>query len=198
MAPSRQIVLVRHGETPWSLAGKHTGRTDVGLTDAGREGARRVGESLAGRDFTRVLSSPLSRALDTCRLAGFGGAAQADGALLEWDYGDYEGLTTPEIRATRPGWSLWRDGCPGGDAARDVEARLDPLVAALGAAEGDAVVFAHGHILRALAARWLGLPASEGRLFALTTAAICVLGFEREARVLARWNDDAHLRAHPR
>jgi broad specificity phosphatase PhoE len=191
---ARLVVLVRHGETPWSLAGKHTGRTDVGLTEAGREAARRVGPALAGHAFARVLTSPLSRALDTCRLAGFGDRAEREPALLEWHYGDYEGLTTPEIRAGRPDWSLWRDGCPGGEAPDEVAARVDPLVASLAALEGDALVFAHGHVLRMLAARWLGLPPSEGRLFALGTAAVSALGFEREGRVIARWNDDSHLR----
>lgn len=191
---AHQIVLVRHGETPWSLAGKHTGRTDVALTDAGREGACRAGAALAGRAFARVLSSPLSRALDTCRLAGFGNAAERSDALLEWHYGDYEGRTTPEIRAERPGWTVWCDGCPGGEAAADVAARVDPLVASLAAAEGDVLVFAHAHLLRVLAARWLGLPPAEGRLFALGTASLSALGFEREQRVVVRWNDDAHLR----
>lgn len=190
----RQIVLVRHGETPWSIAGKHTGRTDLALTDAGRASAARVGRALAGRAFARVLSSPLSRALDTCRGAGFGDAVELESALLEWHYGDYEGLTTPEIRAGRPGWFLWRDGCPNGEAAADVAARVDPLLAALAAGEGDVLVFAHGHVLRVIAARWLGLPPSDGRLFALGTAALCALGTEREQRVLARWNDDSHLR----
>ncbi len=194
---ARQIVLVRHGETPWSLAGKHTGRTDVALTDAGRAAARRVGQALAGRPFARVLSSPLSRALDTCRLAGFGAQAEAESALLEWHYGDYEGRTTPEIRAERPGWAVFRDGCPGGESAADVAARVDPLVASFAAAEGDVLVFAHAHVLRVLAARWLGLPPAEGRLFALGTASLSALGFEREQRVLARWNDEAHLRTTP-
>ncbi|HEU4410943.1 MAG TPA: histidine phosphatase family protein [Polyangiaceae bacterium] len=194
---ARLVVLVRHGETPWSLAGKHTGRTDIALTDAGRDAARRVGEALAGRAFARVLSSPLARALDTCRLAGFGDRAERDEALLEWDYGEYEGLTTPEIRAARPDWWLWRDGCPGGEAPGEVAARVDPLVASLAASEGDVLVFAHAHLLRVLAARWLGLPPSEGRLFALGTASLSALGFEREERVIARWNDDSHLRRAP-
>src|SRR5262245_32889830 len=140
LAP-RLVVLVRHGETPWSLAGKHTGRTDVALTDAGRDAARRVGLALGGRVFARVLSSPLSRALGTCLLAGFGERVERDDALLEWHYGDYEGLTTAEIRVGRPGWSVWRDGCPGGEAPGEVAARVDPLVASLAALEGDALIF---------------------------------------------------------
>jgi broad specificity phosphatase PhoE len=193
LAP-RLVVLVRHGETPWSLAGKHTGRTDVALTDAGRDAARRVGLALGGHSFARVLSSPLSRALDTCRLAGFGERVERDDALLEWNYGDDEGRTTAEIRAERPGWSVWRDGCPGGETPGEVAARVDPLVASFAASEGDVLVFAHAHLLRVLTARWLGLAPSEGRLFALNTASLSALGFEREERVIARWNDESHLR----
>jgi broad specificity phosphatase PhoE len=183
-----EVVLVRHGETEWSRAGKHTGRTDVALTDVGREQATALGAALRGRELALVLTSPLSRALETCRLAGLGGAAQARVDLKEWDYGAYEGRTTPEIREERPGWTLWRDGVPGGETAADVGERADRVIAELRAAGGDAAVFAHGHLLRVLAARWLGLDPVEGRLFALDTATLSVLGYERETAVLRLWN----------
>jgi broad specificity phosphatase PhoE len=183
-----EVVLVRHGETEWSRAGKHTGRTDVALTDVGREQATALGAALRGRELALVLTSPLSRALETCRLAGLGGAAQARADLQEWDYGAYEGRTTPEIREERPGWTLWRDGVPGGETAADVGERADRVIAELRAAGGDAAVFAHGHLLRVLAACWLGLDPVEGRLFALDTATLSVLGYERETAVLRLWN----------
>ncbi|MET0760869.1 MAG: histidine phosphatase family protein [Thermoleophilaceae bacterium] len=183
-----QVVLVRHGETEWSRDMRHTGRTDVPLTDRGREEARMLRDSLAASSFTRVLTSPLSRALETCRLAGLGERAETLDALLEWDYGEYEGITTKQIRADRPGWFLWRDGCPGGETAEQVGARVDPLVAELKAGEGDVALFAHGHVLRVLAARWLGLPPRDGALFALSTATLSMLGFERETAVIRRWN----------
>jgi broad specificity phosphatase PhoE len=183
-----QVVLVRHGETEWSRDLRHTGRTDVPLTDRGRDEARMLRDALAGFSFTRLLTSPLSRAAETCRLAGLGDRAEVTDSLLEWDYGDYEGITTKEIRASRPGWFLWRDGCPGGETADQVGARVDPLVAELKAGEGDAALFAHGHVLRVLAARWLVLPARDGALFALSTATLSVLGFERETAVIRRWN----------
>lgn len=183
-----QVVLVRHGETEWSRDMRHTGRTDVPLTDRGREDARMLRDSLATFNFTRVLTSPLSRAVETCRLAGLGERAETMEALLEWDYGEYEGITTKEIRAHRPGWFLWRDGCPGGETAEQVGARVDPLVAELKQGKGDVALFAHGHVLRVLCARWLGLPPQDGALFALSTATLSVLGFERETAVITRWN----------
>ncbi len=158
-----EIVLVRHGETEWSRDGRHTGRTDIPLTDAGRRQAQALGPALAGWEFELVLSSPLSRALETCRLAGLGERAQLRDELLEWDYGEYEGITTPEIRERRLDWVLWRDGCPGGEIAAEVAARVDPLVAELHALGGDAVLFAHGHVLRVLAARWIELAPGAGR-----------------------------------
>lgn len=167
---------------------RHTGRTDVPLTDRGREEARMLRDSLAAWSFGRVLTSPLGRAVETCGLAGLGDRAEKIDALLEWDYGDYEGITTKEIRAGRPGWFLWRDGCPGGETADEVGARVDPLVAELKAGAGDAALFAHGHVLRVFTARWLGLPASDGALFALSTATLSMLGFERETAVIRRWN----------
>lgn len=185
-----EIVLVRHGETEWSRSGQHTGRTDIPLTEAGRHQAQLLGARLGRWGFVRVLTSPLRRALETCRLAGLGDRAEVRSDLVEWDYGAYEGRTTAEIRAERPGWSLWTDGTPGGESAADVGARVDPLVAELRASRGDVAVFSHGHVLRVLAARWLGLHPPEGRLFRLSTATISVLGYEREAPVIARWNED--------
>jgi broad specificity phosphatase PhoE len=183
-----EIVLVRHGETEWSRAGRHTGRTDVPLTDAGREQAAALGASLRGREFALVLTSPLSRALETCRLAGLGEVAQERADLQEWDYGAYEGRTTPEIREERPGWTLWRDGVPGGETSAEVGTRADRLIAEVRSAGGDAAIFAHGHLLRVLAARWLGLEPAAGRLLALDTATIGVLGYERETGVIRLWN----------
>jgi len=183
-----EVVLVRHGQTEWSRDLRHTGRTDVPLTDDGRAQAERLGEPLRDWTFNRVLASPLSRALDTCRLAGFGDSAELSDALLEWDYGDYEGETTPQIFELRPGWNLWRDGCPGGEASSDVGARVDPLISELKATDGDVLVFAHGHLLRVLAARWLELSPEAGAHFWLATATISVLGFERETPAFRRWN----------
>jgi broad specificity phosphatase PhoE len=186
-----EVVLVRHGETEWSRDMRHTGRTDVPLTDEGRRQAERLSGALGEWSFTRVLASPLGRALDTCRLAGFGERAEPRDALLEWDYGDYEGLTTAQIREERPGWNLWRDGCPGGETAAEVGARADQVVAELKASEGELVVFAHGHLLRVLAARWVELPPEAGARLWLATATISVLGFERETATLRRWNAPA-------
>lgn len=187
--PRPELWLVRHGETEWSRLGRHTGHTDVPLTDAGRAQAASVGRKLAGHEFAAVLSSPLSRALDTARLAGFGDRVETTDDLLEWDYGDDEGLTTPEIRAERPGWTVWQDGPKGGETADQVAARADRVVTRVRAGEGDAVVFAHGHLLRLLAARWLGEPPTEGRLYALSTATVSVLGWERDTAVMERWNE---------
>ena len=183
-----EIVLVRHGETEWSRDWRHTGRTDIPLTEAGREQAEVLRAPLSDWRFARVYSSPLSRALETCRLAGLGDGAELTDALLEWDYGEYEGITTKEIRETRPDWFLWRDGCPGGETAEEVGARVDPLIAELKRVEGDVALFAHGHILRVLAARWLRLPPQDGKLLALSTATLSVLGYERETEVIRRWN----------
>jgi broad specificity phosphatase PhoE len=183
-----EIVLARHGETEWSRDGRHTGRTDIPLTENGRRQARQLGEALAAWSFGRVLSSPLERALDTCRLAGLGDSAQTSEDLLEWDYGEYEGITTPEIRERRPDWYLWRDGCPGGERPEDVGRRADRVIAEVGDADADVALFAHGHILRVVAARWLGLGPEGGALLALSTATISVLGYERETRVIRRWN----------
>jgi probable phosphoglycerate mutase len=180
------IVAVRHAETEWSLSGRHTGsHSDIPLTDNGRAAARELPARIGPGPFAAVLTSPLSRARETCELAGFAGTATAD--LLEWDYGDYEGLTTPQIREQRPGWDLWRDGCPGGESAADVGARADRVLASL-PPDGDALLFAHGHILRVLTARWLELDAAQGALFALVPAGIARLGFERARHVLTQFS----------
>ena len=183
-----EIVVVRHGETEWSAAGKHTGRTDVPLTEPGRERARHVGIELAGREFGLVLCSPMLRAREMCELAGFGDVAEICEALHEWDYGDYEGLTTPEIRAQRPDWSLWRDGCPGGELPAQIGERADGVLRALREADGDRLAFAHGHILRVLTARWLAMDVAAGARFALSAGGIGALGYERETEVVVEWN----------
>ena len=184
-----QIVLVRHGETEWSATGKHTSRTDLPLIEEGRERAQQLGRELAEHQFALVLSSPLRRAWETCELAGFGEVAQVCDDLREWDYGEYEGLTTPEIRAERdPNWSLWRDGCPGGELPDQVGLRADRALERLRSADGDALAFAHGHILRVVAARWLGMEVAAGARFALRAGALSTLGFERETEVLREWN----------
>lgn len=188
-----EIVLVRHGETEWTRTGRHTGRTDVPLTERGREAARAVGVALADRRFALVLTSPLARAAETCRLAGLADGAGRRDELMEWDYGAYEGRTTVDIRAERPGWGLWSDGVPEGESAADVGARADRVIAELRAAGGDAAVFAHGHLLRVLAARWLGLEPAAGRLFALDPATISILGYERETPVIRAWNESCAL-----
>ena len=192
-----EIVLVRHGQTEWSRLGRHTGRTDIPLSAAGRRQAGALVAALAGMPFTRVLTSPLSRATESCRLAGLADHAEPYDALMEWDYGGYEGRTTEEICRERPSWVLWRDGVPQGETADQVAARLDPLLAELRRADGDVAIFAHGHVLRVLAARWLGLPAMDGRLFALAPATVSVLGWERETAVILRWNQPSPADAPP-
>jgi broad specificity phosphatase PhoE len=185
---SQEVVFVRHGETEWSRAGKHTGRTDIPLTERGRQEAQAVGVELRGRRFALVLTSPLARASETCRLAGLGELAEQRDELMEWDYGAYEGRETIDIRKERPGWTLWRDGVPEGETIAQVQARVDRVIAELRSVAGDAAVFAHGHLLRALAARWLGLEPAAGRLFALDPATISILGYERETPVVRMWN----------
>jgi broad specificity phosphatase PhoE len=186
---SQELWLVRHAETEWSRSGKHTGRTDVPLTDAGRERARELGARLVGRDFALVLTSPLERARETARLAGLGDPCEVREDLLEWDYGDYEGITTPDIRRDRPDWYLWRDGVPNGETADEIGARCDRVIEEIVGTAGNVAVFAHGHILRALSARWLEEPVSFGGRLYLTTGSLCVLGFEREVRVIRLWNE---------
>jgi len=184
-----QIWLLRHGETEWSKSGQHTGRTDIPLTERGRAEALGVGARLVDHTFAIVLSSPLSRALDTARLAGFGDRVETTDDLLEWDYGADEGRTTAEIRAGRPGWTIWRDGPRDGETATEVARRVDHVIARVRAADGDVLAFAHGHVLRVLAARWLGETPTEGRFYALGTATLSVLGWEHETAVIERWND---------
>jgi len=185
-----QIVLVRHGETEWSASGRHTSVTDLPLTGRGAADANRLGAELLERRFALVLTSPLARARETCERAGFGTAAENAPDLVEFRYGDYEGLTTAEIRRERPGWNVFRDGCPGGESPQDVAARADRVVARLREAEGDALVFSHAHFLRALAARWLGLDIEAAELLALTTASVSILGYDHalDEPVIRLWN----------
>ena len=183
-----ELLLARHGETEWSAQGRHTGITDLTLTEAGRRRARELASTLQGRSFALVLTSPLRRAVETCDLAGLGDKAQIRDDLREWNYGDYEGATTAEIRERRPGWSLWRDGCPNGETAADLGQRADRVLGEVRAAVGETIAFGHGHMLRVLAARWLGLPPEDGALLALATGAVCTLGYEHELPVIVHWN----------
>jgi probable phosphoglycerate mutase len=180
------VWLLRHAETEWSRDGRHTGRTDVPLTDAGREAARALRARVADHPFALELCSPLSRARETAELAGLKPELRDD--LVEFDYGDYEGITTDEIRERRPGWYLWRDGAPGGETADDVGRRVDRVIEEVLRAVGDVALVAHGHVLRALAARWVEQPAAFGGHIRLDTGTLSILGFERETRVIRRWN----------
>ena len=188
MSGLEEIFLARHGQTEWSANGRHTSRTDIGLIDSGREQARALAALLADHPFALVLVSPLRRARETADLAGFGSVAEVCDDLREWDYGDYEGLTTPEIRTERPDWNLWRDGCPGGESPEQVGARADRVLDRVERVEGAALLFAHGHILRVLGARWLEMAPAAGARFVLAAGALSRLGFERETRVLQEWN----------
>jgi broad specificity phosphatase PhoE len=183
-----EAVLVRHAETEWSLAGRHTGHTDLPLSEGGRSRARALADRLAARQFGLVLVSPARRARETCELCGLGARASVREELWEWDYGEYEGLTSAEIESRRPGWSLWRDGCPGGESPAQVGARADRVIAELRAAQGDVAVFSHGHMLRVLGARWIELAPAQGSRLRLGTAALCVLGYEHELATLSVWN----------
>jgi len=191
----RHIWLVRHGETEWSRLGRHTGRTDLPLTETGREQARRLGARLAGASFGLVLSSPLSRAAETADLAGFRDRMELDDDLQEWDYGEFEGRTTADIRAQLPGWSIWAGPWLGGEHADDVGARADRIIAKLRAPTpaGNIAVFAHGHFLRVLAARWIGLAPAGGGRFELATATVSILGWERGSPTIELWNEASHL-----
>jgi broad specificity phosphatase PhoE len=182
-------VLVRHAETDWTLSGRHTGRTDIPLTARGRERARALGERLTAWRFEIVLVSPSLRAMETCELCGLAGSAQPREELLEWDYGEYEGLTSAEIEQRWPGWSLWRDGCPGGEDAAAVGLRADRVIAEILPARGPVAVFSHGHFLRVLGARWIELAAEQGTRLGLSTGSLSLLGEEHESRILARWNE---------
>ncbi len=182
------LLLVRHGATEWSASGQHTSRTDIALTPEGERQARDLAEVLTGLDITTVLCSPMHRARRTCELAGLGDQAVIDDDLREWDYGDYEGVTTATIRRTVPGWTVWTGICPGGETVDQVSARADRLIARVKAATGTTIAFAHGHILRVVAARWCELDPVEGRRFVLDPATLGVLGWERETPAIRRWN----------
>ncbi len=182
------MVLARHGETEWSLSGRHTGKTDLPLTEEGRRQATALGPRLRGWTFSLVLTSPLQRALETCRLAGYGEQARVRPDLVEWDYGRYEGLTSRQIEELHPNWSLWRDGGPGGEQAADVGRRADRVIAEVRGVDGDVLIFAHGHVLRVLASRWLGEPPDGGRHYALQTATLSMLSYEHADPVIQRWN----------
>src|SRR5574337_1538757 len=174
------LYLARHGETAWSLSSQHTGLTDLPLTERGERNARQLGERLKGLSFAKVFTSPLQRAARTCELAGFGGAAEVDRNLLEWDYGKYEGRKTVDIHKERPGWFIFRDGCPGGESPEQVGARADRVVSRVRAVQGNVLLFSSGHILRVLASRWLGLGPGSARYFLLCTASLSALGYELE------------------
>jgi probable phosphoglycerate mutase len=186
MERARHAVLVRHGETEWSATGRHTSRADVPLTTRGRRQGRELASVLARWEFSLTLTSPLRRAADTCALTGL--ACEVDPDLVEWDYGEFEGRTTPEIREELPGWTVWRGPVPGGENIEQVGVRADRVLARIEAVEGDVAVFSHGHFLRVLAARWLGLPPVDGRLFMLDTATLSALSTERETRTIRLWN----------
>jgi broad specificity phosphatase PhoE len=185
---AQSVVLARHGETEWSLSLRHTGKTDLPLTEEGRRQARALGPRLHAWTFSLVLTSPLQRAVETCRLAGYAEQARVRPDLEEWDYGRYEGLTSQQIQALQPNWSLWRDGCPGGETAEDVGRRADRVLAEVRSVDGDVLIFAHGHVLRVLAARWLGEPPEGGRHYALQTATVSVVGYEHADPVIRLWN----------
>ena len=187
--------LARHGETAWSLSGQHTGLTDLPLTERGESNARKLGERLRPVRFELVWTSPLQRAKATCDLAGFAATAQSDRDLVEWNYGEYEGRRTVDILQQRPGWQLFRDGCPGGESPADVGARADRVIDRIRTADGNVLLFSSGHFLRVLGARWLGLPPGDGRYFMLATASLSTLGYEHglDEPVIRFWNDTGHV-----
>jgi len=190
------IYLARHGETAWTVTGQHTGLTDLPLTEAGERNARRLTERLKGLNFAEVFTSPLQRAVRTCELAGFGEVAEVDRDLVEWDYGEYEGLTTTEIRAKRPDWQLFLDGCPGGESPQQAAARADRVVSRVRAVESDVLLFSSGHFIRVLAARWIGIESAiNARSFMLSTASLSALGYEHDLSrpVIRLWNDTHHV-----
>jgi probable phosphoglycerate mutase len=194
------VYLARHGETAWTLSGQHTGLTDLPLTEQGKHTARRLGERLQGLTFAKVFTSPLQRARQTCELAGFGAVAEIDPDLVEWNYGEYEGRRGADIRAERPNWNLFRDGCPGGETPEHVSARADRVVSRVRAIPGDVLVFTSGHFMRVLASRWLGLePTANSRYFMLSTASLSALGYENDLSrpVIRFWNDTRHVDIEP-
>jgi len=182
------VFAIRHGETAWSLSGQHTGVTDIPLTDNGRRLADRMRPMLAKKDFALVLVSPMQRARETCALTGLGDEAIIDSDLMEWNYGEYEGLTPVQIQQIAPGWLIFRDGCPGGETSEQVGARVDRVIARARAVDGEVALFAHGHILRVLVARWIGSPPGAGQHFLLNTGALCVLGYYRGIPAVKVWN----------
>lgn len=185
---NQHVYLFRHGETEWSLSGRHTGVTDLPLTENGRRMAKLLQPVLARETFALVLSSPLERARKTCELAGFGERAEIDRDLMEWNYGEYEGLTREEIGAKAPGWLLFRDGCPGGESPEQIRIRVDRVIAKVRGVQGHVALFAHGHVFRVFAARWIGLPAAAGSHFMLNTATLNILGYYRDIPAVKRWN----------
>ena len=188
----QKVYLVRHGETEWSLSGQHTGVTDIPLTENGRAAARLLRPVLAEESFALVLTSPLQRARETCELAGFGNRARVESDLMEWKYGEYEGLTPQQIHAKRPDWMIFRDGCPSGESPEQIGARVDRVIAKTHATEGNVALFAHGHIFRVLAARWIGLSSRAGQHFLLDTATLNFLGYYRDTPALKIWNAPLH------
>jgi probable phosphoglycerate mutase len=188
------IYLARHGETEWTVSGRHTGRTDLPLTAQGEVEAQRLGEQLQGLAFASVLTSPLRRVVQTCAAAGFGPAADVEPDLVEWDYGDYEGRTSADIHAERPGWQLFRDGCPGGESADQVAARADRVIRRVRSVRGNVLLFSSGHLLRVFAARWLGLEPAAGRYFLLGTASLSAVGYEHDLSepAIRLWDEDPH------
>lgn len=185
---SQQVYLIRHGETEWSLNGRHTGITDIPLTENGRKMAKLLAPVLAKETFALVLTSPLERARNTCELAGLGERAEIDRDLMEWNYGEYEGLTPKQIRANRPGWIIFRDGCPGGESPEQIGLRVDRVIARVRAVAGHVALFAHGHAFRVFAARWIGLPVAAASHFLLNTATLNILGYYRDIPAVKRWN----------
>jgi broad specificity phosphatase PhoE len=194
--PLPEVYLARHGETEWTISRQHTGKTDIPLTERGERNARSLGERLRGMSFSKILVSPMRRARRTAELAGLARQAETDADLMEWDYGDYEGLTTAEIRRDRPGWDLFRDGCPGGESVEAIGARADRVIARLRPIEGRTLLFGHSHFFRVLAARWIHQPPGDGRSYLLGTASLSILGYEhsRDEPVIRLWNDDWHAR----
>jgi broad specificity phosphatase PhoE len=189
MYPKKKIFLVRHGETEWTNSGQHTGITDIPLTKNGESQAEQLGKRLRGHSFAAVFCSPLKRSQSTCEIAGLFKTAKIDPDLIEWNYGKFEGLTSEEIRKASPHWNIFLNGAPGGESVADVGARANKVLAKINSIHGDVALFSHGHFLRALAARWLGLPAQDGRLLDLSPGSLSILGFEREERVLLLWNE---------
>jgi broad specificity phosphatase PhoE len=190
----QRIVLIRHGETEWSLSGQHTGITDIPLTENGRTVAKRLAAVLSKLTFAKVLTSPLCRARETCELAGLGERAEIDRDLMEWNYGEYEGLTSKQIQAVAPGWMLFRDGCPGGESPEQISVRVDREIARISSVDGHVALFAHGHVFRVLVARWIGLPAVAGCHFLLDTSTVSVLSHYQDIPAVRRWNAPVKLR----